>query len=157
MGFYECVYDCGDDNYCVSICSSLDNFESSSWVLCPLHKNVAKHYNLFKFLKRYSANPHSIWTQIKILESRPNQRNQTITKFELVNFPKEKINELKLIESKKIYFSEFDDEPSWTIIDDKVTLIDIIEQYHKEIFIKSPVCDKPNVHFNWSTYKVEIS
>lgn len=39
MGFYECIYECGDGNYCVSIGSSLDNFESTSWIYCDKHKN----------------------------------------------------------------------------------------------------------------------
>lgn len=46
MGFYECIHDCGIDEegnncYCVSIGSSLDNFQSTSWsILCKKHKDI---------------------------------------------------------------------------------------------------------------------
>jgi hypothetical protein len=39
MGFYECVYNCNDDDYCVDCASSLDNFQSISMLLtCKKHK-----------------------------------------------------------------------------------------------------------------------
>ena len=52
MGFYECIHDCEDQNYCVSIVSSLDDFQSTSWIFCEKHKlpeNRIQIYNLFDF------------------------------------------------------------------------------------------------------------
>ena len=56
---------------------------------------------------------------------------------------------------KKIYFSEFDDEPSWNITSEsKIVIIDIIDTYRSTVRINSPKCENPNIIFNWSTNSV---
>lgn len=156
MGFFETIHDCGDGNYCVSIVSSLDDFKSISWVHCQKHKNNPKYYNIYNFLKRYSTNPFNFNTRINILDSKKNSRDKTLTKFELIDVSKEKLNEFKLLESKKIYFSEYDDLPSWNIIDGKVIFIDYIDDYKSQIPVDSPICKDRNVVFNWQKNMVEI-
>ena len=155
MGFYECVHDCDDDNYCVSISSSLDSFESISWIYCEKHKLSPNYYDIFNFLRRYSQNPTHLFTRINIIETKQNHNKRDISKIELMDVTKKMFDNFKLNEMKKIYFSEFDDCPSWEVVDNKIIIIDYIHNYESRKIIKSPINENPNVIFNWATYRVE--
>jgi len=58
MGFYECIYDCGNGNYCVNCTSSLQGFKSPpAWlVICDKHKldvgQVWQSYSLANFISK---------------------------------------------------------------------------------------------------------
>jgi hypothetical protein len=105
MGFYECVHYCGDNNYCVSIGSSLDNFYSTNWVFCPKHRSEENRnliYNLCNFLRRYSKTFYCNYTcRIKILETKINSKGTTLIKAELFGV---NILDLKLENSRKNIF-----------------------------------------------------
>jgi len=46
MGIYECIYDCGDENYCVS-CFSLDDCPPGWAYICKKHQLIIG--NKFKY------------------------------------------------------------------------------------------------------------
>jgi hypothetical protein len=156
MGFYECVHDCGDNCYCVSIGSSLDNFESTSWIFCEKHKdpkNRKTYYDLTNFTRKFSNKMTRQKIMADTVSIKSNARGIILVKLEL------KMNEgqfgrLELKESKKLYFSEFDDEPSWRITNNKIYIIDALSQFNEESVVDSPPCRDPNIIFNWSTNKV---
>lgn len=153
MGFYECVHDCGDNNYCVSVGSSLDNFESTSWIYCPKHKsrkNRNLRYNLCNFIRRHAKTiGKCIYSKIKILQIKTNDKGVRLMKAELLDFD---ISTLGLIDSEKIYFSEFNGESSWEIIDGKVYIITIYENINDNV--NSPMCSDRNITFDWGTNQV---
>lgn len=160
MGFYECVYECGDGCYCVSIGSSLDNFESTSWIFCSKHKdpNSRKvYYDLTNFTRKFSNKITRTRVTAKVVDTKLNARNILLTKLEL-NLTPDEFNKLELKDSKKLYFSEFDDEPSWQIIEEKIYIIDGQNQFNTTESIESidsPLCTDRNIIFNWQTNKVQ--
>lgn len=162
MGFYDTIYDCGDGNYCVEICSSLDNFSSSSWVFCNKHKDQKNRkikYNLKNFLRKFSYDKHNNYynkfvTGI-ILDTKNNNKNIELIKLEL-NISLEEFNELNLNPSKQLYFSEFNDEPSFQVLNNKIYIIDARSQFNEENCVNSPICNNKNIIFDWQSYKIMI-
>lgn len=153
MGFYECVHDCGDNNYCVSIGSSLDNFSSTDWIFCPKHQSQENRnltYNLCNFLRRYSkkfCRDHIC--KIKIVETKVNSKETTLIKAELFGV---NVLDLKLENSRKIYFTEFNEEPAWNVIDGRTFIIVPYENIYSSV--DSPMCKDQNIQFDWSKYQV---
>ena len=129
MGFYECIYDCGDNNYCVNCASSLDNYRSPpSWlIICDKHKLAVgqtwKSYSLGNFIGKYSKLQNQTkWKpnyQVNVIDFVP-YKNFHLVKLEVDGF-----NILGLDESKQVYFSQFSDEPAWSISNGKIILIDM--------------------------------
>jgi hypothetical protein len=155
MGFYECIHDCGEGNYCVSIACSLDGFESPpSWIFCNKHKggvNRITDYNLLNFSRRYSNMLTHKSCRANILESKTSTKGVKLQKIELLNVD---LKDLGLIESKKMYFSEFDDAPSWYVEDDKVIIIDLLNEYNTYDHVDSPPYKGRDVIFDWSSNSV---
>lgn len=155
MGFYECIYDCGDKNYCVSIGSSLDNFKSTSWIYCEKHIKCDKYYDIFNFLRRYATNVKHHSTRIKVIDTKMNSKGIKLSKIELIDVTEIKFKEFNLDDRKKILFSEFNDEPSWNTVEDgKIIIIDNIDSYDCNIPVDSPICIDQNIIFNWHTNSV---
>lgn len=156
MGFYESIHDCGDNCYCVSIGSSLDNFESTSWIFCEKHKdsnNRKIYYDLTNFTRKFSNKMTRKYITAKVVDLKFNTKKMSLVKLEL-NLSVDEFNKLELKDSKKLYFTEFDDEPSWQIIEGKIFVIDIKSQFNALDSIDSPPCKDPNIIFNWHTNKV---
>jgi len=153
MGFYDCIYDCGDGHYCVSIVSSLDNFQSTSWIYCDKHKHEDRVYDLFPFLRRYSKVAKHIWTRIQIVEQKFNAKGVRLSQVKLLDIPD--LDALQLKESKKIFFSEFEDEPAFKQENNQITIIDNMDGYNSHIPVNSPEYTGREVVFNWHTNKVE--
>lgn len=156
MGFYECIHDCGDNCYCVSIGSSLDSFQSTSWIFCAKHKdpnNRKVYYDLTNFTRKFSNKMTRKYVTAKVVDSKINARKISLVKLEL-NLSIDEFNKLDLKDYKKLYFTEFDDEPSWQIIGEKIYVIDSKNQFNSSDSIDSPPCKDPNIIFNWSTNKV---
>jgi len=155
MGFYESIYDCGDGCYCVAISSSLDMFKSTDWKFCQKHKNpdCRTYCKLSLFSKKYSKSYCSIISKAKIISTKENTKGFTLAKIEL-DITIDTFNKLNLMESKKIYFSEFNDEPSWQIINDKIYVIDILSQFELFTVINSPLCNDTNILYNWYTSSI---
>lgn len=159
MGFYETIYECGDNNYCVDIGSSLDNFQSHSWIFCDKHKHNHKlYYNMYNFMRRYSKLPSIFSAEVKIIEIKSigfANPTKKLIKLELVNTDINDINKWNLYESKKVYFSEFNDDPAWFVVDNKIYIIDIYVESDMHESIDSKICTDRNVFFNWQKNKVE--
>jgi len=134
MGFYEYVYACG----CVNCTSSLDNFESPPYYIltCDAHtlKNGNKFkYNLSKFIQKYWKKNHLTNTYVDF-------SHKFIYDVEVLDFVKHISNNFNIVkfktnldiscldETKQIFFSEFDDQPSWIKTDniDNTTIITLI-------------------------------
>jgi len=132
MGFYECIYDCGDGNYCVDCSSSLDGFQSppSFLIVCPKHQLIQgqtwEKYMLEKFIEKYSKRDSKVvykpYYQVKILDFVP-YKNFHLVKFEVDDF-----DVTGLDNSKQIYFSQFSDEPAWSKSNGKTICIDAFTQ-----------------------------
>lgn len=154
MGFYESIHDCGDGCYCVAIGTSLDDFDSTHWIYCtkhkdPKHRNI--YYNLTNFTKRFAEKSMFKMVTGTIIDSKKNARNVTLIKLEL-NITKEEFDLFNLKDSKKLYFSEFDDEPSWSFVNNKIYVIDAINNFNVSDTVNSPECKDENIIFNWQTY-----
>jgi len=84
------------------------------------------------------------------LETKKNAKGVDLTKIELLDFD---LKTLDLVESRKMYFSEFDDSPSWSISeeDGKTIIIDVL--CHNDIYysIESKQCTDRNILFDWHT------
>lgn len=156
MGFYECIHDCGDNCYCVSIGSSLDNFESTSWIHCSKHKdpnNRSTYYDLTNFTRKFSDTMTKQKVTAKVIDKKLNAKNIMLIKLEL-NMTTNEFAKLKLKESKKLFFTEFDDDPSWQIIKEKVYIIEILDHLNVTSNVESPPNQNPNICFNWHTNTV---
>lgn len=156
MGFYECVHDCGDNCYCVSIGSSLDNFESTSWIHCSKHKDINNQslfYDLTNFTRKFSDKMTQIHVTAKKIDSKLNAKDIMLIKLEL-NMTTEEFAQLNLKDYRKLYFTEFDDEPSWQIIEEKIYIIERFDQLNVTSYVDSPQCHDPNILFNWHTNTV---
>ena len=70
MGFYECIYDCGDNCYCVSIDTTIDIDSQPSYILCAKHKNNKSiiKCDIYNFMRRYSKTPRHIYTTLNIID-----------------------------------------------------------------------------------------
>jgi len=104
MGFYEIIHECGDNNYCVSVGSTLDDFNSVEWKYCKKHKlpeNRIQKYNISNFCKRYSRCSKYITCPFKIIKEQTNFRGLCFAKIQLFNID---LCDLNLQESKKIFF-----------------------------------------------------
>jgi hypothetical protein len=89
----------------------------------------------------------------KIIESKINTKNITLVKIE-IDINDKQFDDLQLKDYKKVYFSEFEDEPSWQIINKKIYIIDALSQFSPSDTVDSPPCKDPNIIFNWQTNKV---
>jgi hypothetical protein len=89
----------------------------------------------------------------RLIETKVNAKKITLVKVEL-HMTVEAFLLLELIESKKLFFSEFADEPSWQIVDGKIYIIESLKQLNTTTAIDSPLCKDRNICFNWSTYTV---
>lgn len=133
MGFYECIYDCGDGDYCVDCSSSLDDFGSppSFIVKCKKHtlvKGVKFKYNLSDFIKNFTYMTDgedeykSHIYDVEFIEMRYTEVKGGF--LPIVQMFVSNLHTFK--ESKKLFFSVFDDAPSWKFLPDgriKITLI----------------------------------
>ncbi len=154
MGFYECIYDCGDGNYCVDCASSLDGFKSPpSWlVICDEHKlavgQVWQSYSLGNFISKYGKKsqmfPLDQKFQVKVLDWVPYKN------FHLVKLQVDHFDTKILDEKKQIYFSQFADEPAWSVSNGKTILIDIFVQNN----INRVRNTNPNIFYDWNGNKV---
>ncbi len=154
MGFYECIYDCGNGNYCVDCASSLDGFKSPpSWlIICDKHKldvgQVWQSYSLANFISKYGKKSHMFPLdqkfQVKVLGYEPYK------KFHLVKLQIDQFDTEILDEKKQIYFSQFADEPAWTVANGKTILIDIFVQNN----IKRVRNTNPDICYDWNGNKV---
>lgn len=159
MGFYESIHDCGDDCYCVSIGSSLDDFKSESWIYCNKHtdkENRKKSYNTLNFKRRYSKSTDKASYDFEIVGTKTNAKGLKLAKIKIKShIPAENILKgMKLEESKKIYFSDFDDCPSWYIENNELFIIDILDENNVHYYVDSPYCEDPNVFYDWQKNKV---
>ncbi len=154
MGFYECIYDCGNGNYCVNCASSLDGFKSPpEWlVICDQHKLAVgqewQSYSLSGFINKYSKLGHQVqWKpsyQVKVLDFAP-YKNFHLVKLEVDDFDVSGLDYLK-----QVYFSQFADEPAWTVSNGKTILTDIFVQSN----IKRVCNTNPDICFDWNENKV---
>lgn len=126
MGLYSCIHDCGVDKYgsnchCVSIISSLDFYQSSTWViLCSKHNNIVigskfqyvfnSFYDNFR-KKESNIRNESLVRDVEVIDTRNFKTMRGTVK--VVRF-RTKLDCSSLDESKKINFSMFDDDvTSW--------------------------------------------
>ncbi len=154
MGFYECIYDCGDGNYCVDCASSLDGFKSPpSWLfICDKHKlavgQIWQSYSLTNFISKYGKKSHMFPLdqkfQVKVIGYEPYKN------FHLVKLQVEQFDTGILDEKKQIYFSQFSDEPAWTVSNGKTILIDIFVQNN----IKRVRNTNPDICYDWNKNQV---
>lgn len=156
MGIYECILDCGDSNYCVSCSGSLDNFQSVELVLiCEKHKlktgQVWPEYSLENFISKYKKKnytfPINKHYHVKVLDF-TKYKDFYLVKLEVDNF-----EITGLDESKKIYFSNFLDEPAWSTSSNKTILIDVFRQTN---IPRTKTCNNKNVYYDWEENKVKI-
>lgn len=154
MGFYECIYDCGDGYYCVDCASSLDNFQSppSFLIICPKHQlvkgQVWEKYFLARFIEKYSKRDSKIdykpYYQVKVLDFVP-YKNFNLVKFEVEDFDVSRLDE-----SKRIYFSQFSDEPAWNRSGGKTICIDAFTQNN----IKRSANTDSSICYDWHKNQV---
>jgi hypothetical protein len=148
MGIYECIWNCGNGNYCVSCCTTLDNDNTPWWLkICKAHELVVGNtytYSLCKFIKRYSAGLSTFMddcVKATLLETKKNSKGLTLVKLNVTMF------DLKQLSSSKImYFSEFDDAPSWKILPDGT--VELIDVFVQENFVRV-MCHNENIYWNY--------
>ncbi len=151
MGFYELIYDCGDSNYCVDCVTSLD-FNAKPYFLkiCSKHKleigKVFVDYSLNDFIKKYSTKNYCKSGTVKVLDIKKH-KNMSLVKLEVEDF-----DISTLSPSKIVYFSEFNDEPSFSIINNKTIIIDIFSDYK----IKRKKNVDPNICYDWNKNDVYV-
>ena len=152
MGIYEFVYDCG----CVDISTTLSVNDVPSFCrICQEHKlkigNKFK-YSLHKFIYQYWRKENDRMMNfdnnyvydVEVIDIvQHHSKKYDIVKFK-TNFDTTHLNPLK-----KIYFSEFNDEPSWSNIDDYSVLILIFETKHI-----SRASEKQNLGYDWKNHDV---
>lgn len=158
MGIYECVHDCGDGDFCVSIGSSLDGFKDTQWICCNKHKKIAPgskfKYNLTRFINQFSnENTYDNIYDVEVVDLKNMQiRDGTIqiVRFKLGTSFQDVMS--NLIESRKINFSIFDnDVTSWEQINDTeyiITLQFFTNDIHR------PIYNGNEYYFNWDTHQV---
>lgn len=117
MGFYECIYDCGEDNYCVDCGSSLDNFSGSWWLsVCKKHELKVGgkfKYNLYEFIKKFTKTGESIQKNVYDVEILEIANVEVKCGRMTIVRMKTDLDCSKMNESKKIFYSMLDDAPSW--------------------------------------------
>lgn len=126
MGFYDLIYKCG----CVGMSSSLDDFKGMDFpCVCDEHKlEVGKelNYNLHRFKRIHGANNLLGNSQkVKILDIKTSLSRNWIklVKMEVFDF-----DTSILKKSKNIYYSEYDEEPSFVQNGANAIIIEIFEQ-----------------------------
>lgn len=96
-------------------------------------------------------------TQIRVtakeIDCKLNAKNVMLIKLEL-NMTIEEFAQLNLKDFRKLYFTEFDDEPSWQIIEEKIYIIERLDQLNITSYVDSPQSHDPNILFNWNTNSV---
>lgn len=146
MGFYEIIHDCGNGNYCVSIGAA--DFNNCHWIRCKFHKEIRKkgskfEYSLENFFRRYGFNRNRSYYNVEVVDS--------FSKYEVMRvFGAASISE-NLNPKKKIYFSQYNDEPSWKV--DGEDLI-IIDHYYSSMIKPPPIYEGNEYRFCWDTYKI---
>lgn len=152
MGFYDFICECG----CVSVTSSLDNFQSSDyWVICDEHKlEVGKEflYDLTDFRRRHGCITNQNFKNVKILDIQYNKsRRLTYVKMKVQQF-----DTSNLKSSKKIYFSEFDDEPSFEQHSENAIIIDIFDSnfISGRKKMNPEKIQKEAIYFDWEEKKL---
>ena len=146
MGFYECIHDCGNDNYCVSIGSSLDNFESISWMFCDKHKlrkEMQCRYKLSQFLRRYSKSTSYTLVNVQI--------EDIFGKYVVMRIFNGGTLLPLLQPSNMIYFSQYNNEPSWKVDGNDLVIID---HFYESMFVGSPEYKGTDWIFSWRTHKI---
>lgn len=124
MGIYETFLDCGDGCYCVSTWSTLciETISEVYYSFCEKHKlkiGMKCSYSLANFIRRYSSmKPYKSLHKIEVIDM-----FGSFTVMRVIDGAKDLPN-LKLVESKKIYFSDYNDEPSWKVVGDDLLIID---------------------------------
>lgn len=110
MGFYECVYDCGDDNYCVDMSSSLDNFKSCCLCLCcEKHKLKIGGKYKYNLSSLYKNRQIIFYHDVEIVDLKDDYVRMKVT-----------LDVNLLDEKNKKYFLMFGEEvSSWEIIGEK--------------------------------------
>lgn len=154
MGFYECIYDCGNGYYCVDCASSLDGFQSppSFLIVCPKHQLVRgqtwEKYLMKNFISKYIKRDNNIvWKthyKVKLLDFIPYKN------FHLVKLEVEDFDISGLDETKRVYFSQFSDEPAWTSSNGKTICIDAFTQNN----IVRTTNTNPSVCYDWKKNQV---
>lgn len=149
MGIYECLHNCGnsqnEDEFCVSVSSSLDMFESTDWpIKCKYHRNIQIgsrfKYNLADFILKFSSCPALNYIyDVEVVDIKDfvlRGKNIKIIRFKVdMDFS-------KFIESRKINYSMFDtDVTSWDS--------DIITLPFNENDLYRPIYQGRDFCYNW--------
>lgn len=147
MGFYENIYDCGDGDYCVDCGSSLDGF-ASSWIMrtCKKHKlvkgvkldlNITVFINTFRkihpeleaararcagdidYADLYNIGQTLVTIPVEFVEKRQTPvRGGSLEVVQLLASGTD-LDVSLLDDQKKLFFSAFDDAPSWEVLPDE--------------------------------------
>jgi hypothetical protein len=153
MGIYENVYDCGDGDYCVT-CAGTYNDGVSDLIVCNKHKHILPNpqigaefdYGLKDFIKRYSSISENPIKRVKVMDVKTNSRGHILTKLLVYDFTPH------LNDMKKIYFTEFNDEPAWQRDGDNTIIIDIISR--SNIYIERSPCRDESIYYEWHGNKI---
>lgn len=145
MEFYECIYDCGEGNYCVDCGTSLGNFKSppTFMIICKKHqlgKGAKFEYDMSDFMEKFSSDGVSknIYNVEVIDFSGPYVRFRT--DLDCSNF---NIRDI-------ITYSCFNDAQSWE--KDGNNYIVTLRFSRNNIVLKK--CEDKYVYPNWTTLKV---
>lgn len=148
MGFYECIYDCGDGDYCVEIGSSIDNFNNIDTVLtCDKHNLcIGSKFknNLTNFIRKHGIRQvknNSFNCEILDVKS-TKVKNGKLTVIQL----KTDLDCSSFKESSKLYYSVFNYSPSWILDSDGKYIITILL---RDIIIQGRYCDDKSIFWNW--------
>lgn len=157
MGIYEFIHDCGDGEYCISCWCSLDHKSSLSWNYCNKHKikkGGCYTYNTMLFCLRYSG--HKLYKKYEMeiideFESKNiyNKNSFTVMKLKGNSDSMNWETELQLKNSRKLFFSEYNDEPSWKIVGNDLIIIDILNT--DSICHEPPVLELDTTKFVFDT------
>lgn len=63
------------------------------------------------------------------------------------------ISQFDLLESKKVFFSEFDEEPAWQVIDSKIIII-TIDNNNLNFCEENDINYDQNIYFDWNSQRV---
>lgn len=179
MGLYECIHNCGLDEegntcFCVSMGSSLDSFQSTSWqILCNKHNNIRIgskfRYNLRDFINKFG--PTKQQRKVKNLDyfedvidwDLPYIYDVEVVDIKDVKIKNGTVEVIRMkvpldcstfIESRKINFSMFDgDVTSWEKCSSDDSSVIITLQFHTGSIYRP--CYKGTEYFySWNSNKV---
>jgi hypothetical protein len=150
MGFYESIIDCGDECYCVTIGSSIDEFKTTSYIFCDKHKpEVGKklQYNFHNFLLKNTKQKINCIKDVEIIDMKK-ESNYTFIKLRVFDF---NIKEMNLLEKNQLFIGSFNCEPNYMQENEDSNTAIIIDKYLDDnIHIGDNYCINDNVYFDWS-------